>query len=66
MVKRSGKARFKERPWAELIPKIEPLVYQVHAGKALGTAFVVSVTGPTDGGATTPGYVRDFGRILPT
>jgi hypothetical protein len=33
----------------ELIPRIEPLVYQVHAGKALGTAFVISITGPVDG-----------------
>lgn len=38
------------RPWQELIPAIEPLVYQVRAGTALGTAFVISVTGPADGG----------------
>jgi hypothetical protein len=49
MAKRSAKTIFQERPWAELIPKIEPLVYQVHAGKALGTTFMVSVTGPADG-----------------
>lgn len=38
------------RPWEQLIPAIEPLVYQVRAGAALGTAFVISVTGEADGG----------------
>ena len=53
MVKRSAKTTAPERSWAELLPKIEPLVYQVHAGKALGTAFAVSVSGPADGGHHT-------------
>ena len=38
------------RPWPELIPVIEPLVYQVRAGTMMGTAFLISVTGPGDGG----------------
>ena len=53
MAKRLLRARYRERPWPEVITQIEPLVYQVHAGKALGTAFAVSVTGPADGGHHT-------------
>jgi hypothetical protein len=36
--------------WEETISKIEPLVYQVRAGDALGTAFVIGMSGPRDGG----------------
>src|ERR1700686_363146 len=42
-----------EYSWPDLIPKLEPLIYQVRAGKGLGTAFVVAVTGEGDGGRHT-------------
>ncbi len=38
-------------PWEELVPRIEPLVYQVRAGDSLGTAFAISVAGSEDGGS---------------
>jgi hypothetical protein len=40
----------REPSWEDTIPKIEPLIYRVHAGDSLGTAFVVAVSGPQDGG----------------
>ena len=38
--------------WAELIRSVEPLVYRVHAGASVGTAFVVGVS-RSDGGRHT-------------
>lgn len=46
-------ASLREYSWPELVPKLEPLVYQVRAGDSLGTAFVISVTGGRDGGRHT-------------
>ena len=31
-------------PWEERIPDVEKLVYQVHAGSSIGTAFAISIT----------------------
>lgn len=42
-----------EYAWPELIPRLEPLIYQVRAGDSLGTAFVIAVTGKDDGGRHT-------------
>jgi hypothetical protein len=43
----------REYSWRELVPKLEPLVYQVRAGGSLGTAFIVSVSGRSDNGCHT-------------
>jgi hypothetical protein len=53
MGKRQPRTKQPELSWVDLIPKVEPLVYRAHAGKALGTAFIISVTGPVDGGRHT-------------
>jgi hypothetical protein len=35
--------------WPDIIPRLEPLVFRVHAGDSLGTAFVIGVS-TSDGG----------------
>lgn len=39
--------------WAEVIRRLQPLVLQVRAGSALGTGFIVAVTGAKDKGLHT-------------
>ena len=38
--------------WPSIIPKVEPLVFRVHAGEFMGTAFAVGVS-DSDGGRHT-------------
>ena len=44
--------RAPQAAWQDVIPRLEPLVFRVHAGNSVGTAFVIGVS-TADGGRQT-------------